>query len=205
MVAAIGKWKHLEAFNKHYVRLNAAGLAGAAVAELVHTASTEILGASDSSHTPQGPVPRGGSEGERAHRRHVEPARPTLKRRRSHRPASPQQPAKVPRVQGVSSRGRPTARFLDFGVTSAYDAPESHSLHDALDSLSNHGVQELDGTLDDSNHHMARLDATLNEPSSSSDVEEVGCAVHTQLQPEAPRGGPVVDVDLDVVLDVFFA
>ena len=111
----------------------------------------------------------------------------------------------MPRVQGVSSRGRPTARFLDFGVTSAYDAPENDSLRGALDSPTSHDVQRLDDTLDDSDHQVARLDATLDEPSSSELVEEVGCAVHTQLQPGAPRGGPVVDVDLDVVLDVFCA
>ena len=92
--------------------------------------------------------------------------------------ASPQQPEKVPRVQGVSSRGRPTARFLDLGVSSAYD------------TFSRHGEQ------------MA-----LGEASSSSALDQGGCAVHTQIRPEAPRVGlsPVAEVDLDVVLDVFCA
>ena len=119
VVASLGQWDNLEAFGKHYLRVDASGAAKDALNDFVHKASHGSCCSSDVPQTHQEPatqVRRGGRGTEHEQQDTGEPARPIP----SHSSSASKRPrvdlllppAKIPRLDSVSSRGRPTTRFI---------------------------------------------------------------------------------------------
>ena len=119
VVAALGQWDNLEAFCKHYLRVGASGEARQALnnflEQTVHNSSLGSRGSSAVPHTHQEPVlqvTRGGSGTNREHQDTSEPVPPKPKAPKRKRSIEHFRSQKLPRVEGMSSRGRSTTRFV---------------------------------------------------------------------------------------------
>ena len=127
VVASIGQWENLEAFEKHYLRVGASGEAKKALDGVVHTTSHGSCCSGDVPQTHPEPVlqvMRGGSGTEQRQQDTGEPTPPSpvVSSSASKRPRgpAPEPPCKLPRLEFVSSSGRYVTRFkLDVGCTSS--------------------------------------------------------------------------------------
>ena len=110
-VAQLGRWKNLETFSKHYLRLGAAQVAAEKLGGFVHKVSQGNCAEPEWSRTPgteQGP---GGCDHKGGAQEHCEPAPPPRKRKQPPEGGSPQGGPKVfrfasPRQPPPASRSK---------------------------------------------------------------------------------------------------